>query len=243
MAMDDFQKKLFVQLNDDSPAVREKALDTLVKSLKNAGQTFRDLLHEFEQGEAAQKDYAELDVKYQEALAHNAQWALRDQATQQQLAQLTQENAALKRRVMAFKTISWVRLNRKMAALYAALLAVAVFGYCDYTAVPWPGAANASLETLALNAKWGEWFDRPFIATAGDKPVWVMLRGELNNSSFLDKSGRPIVMRCLHVFAVPAEPDSGEFRRVDPYSFFGWLRWPERVVQCQPSPDQKEALR
>jgi hypothetical protein len=241
--MDDFQKKLFVQLDDDSPAVREKALDAFVKSIRNARRSCRDLLREFEQGEAAQKNYAELDIKYQEALAHNAQWAQRDQMMQRQIVQLQQENATLKRRVTVFKSISWMRLNPKQAALCAVMLVAALFGYRHYTFEPWPDAADAGMHILATNAAWGEWFDKPYVATVGNKPYWVLLRGNIDTSSFSDSKGRPVAMRCLHVFAVPAEPDSGEFRRTDPYSFFGWVRWPERLVRCQLSPDQKEAQR
>ena len=242
-SMDEFQKKLFVQLDDDGSAVREKALDTFVKSLKAAKQSFRDLLHEFEQGAEAVKNYAELDVKYQEALAHNAQWTQRDQAMQQQVAQLQQENAALKRRVAIAKTTSWLRRHKVRAAVLAVLPVVAVCAYYKYTIQPWPEAADAGLRSLAHNTAWGDWFDKPFVSTVGNKPLWVLLHGEINRSSFSDNKGRPVVMRCLHVFAIPAEPDSGAFLKVDPYGFFGWVRWPERVVQCQPSPDQKEAQR
>jgi hypothetical protein len=239
--MDDFEKKLFVQLDDDSAAVREKALDALVKRLKAAKQSFRDLLLVIEQGAEAQQKYAALDVQYQEAVQHNAQWEQRDQAMQQDIARLQHENAALRRRVAVQKSLAWLRFNRMKLGLGAALLACAIAAYEKYAVEPWPAAADAALRSLARGASWGEYFDKPFVATVAGKPMWVLLRGEIDASSYADTTGRKVVMRCVHVFAVPAEQDSGEYRSADPYLFAIWMRWPERLVNCQPSPDQKEA--
>jgi hypothetical protein len=222
--MDDFAKKLFTQLDDDSPAVREKALDAFLKSLKAAKQTFRDLLHEIEQGAEAKQKCAALDAKYQEAVQR-----------------LRQVKGA--RRSMLRTAMSWVGRHKLKIALCAALPVAGLCGYERYAREPWPDNADAGLRSLVRNAAWGDQFDKPFVSTVANKPVWVLLRGEINAVSFSDPKGNPVVMRCLHVFAVPAEPNSGEFRRVDPYGVFGWVRWPERLVQCQPSPDQKEAQR
>jgi hypothetical protein len=205
--MDDFAKKLFTQLDDDSPAVREKALDAFVKSLKAAKQSFRDLLHEIEQGAEAKQKCAELDAKISRSRA------------------------------------PWVGRHKLKIALCAALPVAGLCGYERYAREPWPDSADAGLRSLARNAAWGDQFDKPFVTTVANKPLWVLLRGEINAASFADPKGNPVVMRCLHVFAVPAEPDSGEFRKVDPYGVLGWVRWPERIVHCQPSPDQKEAQR
>jgi len=125
----------------------------------------------------------------------------------------------------------------------ATLLAVAIFGYEQYVVEPWPASADAALRSIARGATWGEWFDKPFVTTVAGKPMWVLLHGEIDASGFANTRGQTVVMRCVHVFAAPAEPDSGEYRSADPYLFSIWLRWPERAVQCQPSPDQKEAKR
>lgn len=242
--MDDFDKKLFVQLDDDSPAVSEKALQTLAKRLKASKQSFRDLLHEIEQGAEAQQKYAALDVQYQEALQHSAQWAQRDQAMQQDIARLQQENGALRRRVAVQRTLSWFRFNRMKLAVGSALLVGSLITYERYLVEPWPASADAALRTIARSATWGQWFDKPFVAPSiAGKPIWVLLHGEIDADDFEDSTGQPVVMRCVHVFAAPAEPDSGEYRSADPYFFSLWRRWPERLVHCQPSPNQREAQR
>jgi hypothetical protein len=241
--MDDFSKKLFAQLGDTTEAVREKALDALVKHLSNPEQWFPDALLKIEQGSEAQRKYVELDIKYQEALQHNAQWTQRDQAMQQQVVRLQQEIAVLKRRVAVQASLAWLRFNWMKVAVGAALLVAAPFGYQQFFAEAWPEAADAGLRSLARATVWGEGFERPFVATVAGKPMWVLLRGEINTSAFADAKAHAVVMHCVHVFAAPAEPNSGQYRSVDPYWFFGWLRWPERVVHCQPSPNPKEAQR
>jgi len=42
--MDDLEKKLFAQLDDDMPGVRSNALEALREHLKAAGRTFRDFV-------------------------------------------------------------------------------------------------------------------------------------------------------------------------------------------------------
>jgi hypothetical protein len=237
--MDDHAKKLFVQLDDDFPGVRVQALDALRDYLKKAGQSLRDVLHDIENAIPAQR-YSDLETKYNgvvddynKAVQQNAQWALSDQKKEQAIA-------ALRREVMVYKGLVWLRLNRTRIALgavgLAALLAAALH---DYN--PPPPAAEAGLRAVANAAVWDQGFNTPFVTQIGGDPYWIMLRGDTDTDAFSDRQGRTISMRCLHVFAAPAQADFGQFRKPQPYALFGfgWLRWPERVKQCRPAPNQE----
>jgi hypothetical protein len=234
--MDDFEKKLFVQLDDDFPGVRVQALDSLRDHLKKTGQSFRDILHEFENSIPQQK-YADLEAQHNTALQHNAEFAQRDQQQEQKIAELS-------RKVALYKAVASVRLNWRWAAGLAVLPVIGWFGYQFLVAPAWPENADSGLRHMASSeVVWGQWFDKPFVKTIAGKPLWVLVQGQVDSTNFSDKDGRAIVMHCLHVFAAPAEPDSGAYVKPQPYGLFGWLKWPERVVHCTPAPNQNEASR
>jgi hypothetical protein len=237
--MDDHAKKLFAQCDDDFPGVRVQALDALRDYLKKSSQTLRDVLHEIETAIPAQK-YSDLETKYNgavddynQAVTENAQWVQRDQQQEKAIA-------ALRREVMTYKSLVWMRLNRKRLIGGAVMAAAALFASLHDFGT-WPPSVDAGLRSLANNAVWDQGFDKPFVAKIGDKPYWVMIRGDTDTGSFSDRLGHTISMRCLHVFAAEAEADSGQFRKPHPYALFGfgWLSWPERVTQCRPAPNQE----
>lgn len=238
--MDAHGKKLFVQLDDDFPGVRANALDSLRDHLKKAGQSFRDILHEIDTAISAQK-YAELETNYNQALQDNAAWVQRGQQQDQKIAQHEKTISDLRRKVAFYKGLRWTLRNWIWLGACALLPVVGWFAYPYAMAPAWPDAATAGLRSAAMTMRGGASSDKPFVSVIAGKPYWVLLRGETDIASYADKDGRALAMRCLHVFAVPAEPDSGAFLKADPYTWFGQLKWPERVVHCTPSPTQEAA--
>jgi hypothetical protein len=239
--MDDHAKKLFVQCDDDFPGVRVQALDALRDYLKKSGETLRDILHDIETAIPQQK-YSDLETKYNgvvgdynKAVLENAQWVQRDQQQEKAIA-------ALRREVLTYKSLVWMRLNRTRL-IGSAVIAAGVLFAALHDFEEWPASVDAGLRSVANNSVWGEGFDKPFVTKIGDKSYWVIVRGDTDTRSFSDRQGHTISMRCLHVFAAQAQADSGQFRKPHPYALFGfgWLSWPERVTQCRPAPNQEVA--
>ena len=239
--MDDMTKKLLAKCDSSFPGERVNALDLLYDHLQKIGQKFSDLVHEFEQAIPAQK-YADLEQLYTNAVKDNTAWAQR-YSEQEKLLDATARQLAIYKYACRIKA-NWHALASALAGA-TVLLAAAVFGYQRWTAVPWPDRGDADLRSLAGNVTWGLSFDQPFVATLGGRPYWLLLRGDVDTSSYVDGSGRHVVMRCLHVFAAPADAASGQYRAPNPYGLFGfgWLQWPERYAACQKSPDQSLAQR
>jgi hypothetical protein len=234
--MDDFEKKLIAQFGDDFPGVRVQALDSWRDYLKKNGRTVNDVLHEFETSISQQK-YAELEAQHNTALQHNTEFAQRNQQQEQKITELS-------RKVALYKVVATVQLNWRWAAGLAVLPIIGWCGYQYFLARSWPDNADSGLRHMASSeVVWGQ-FDKPFVKTIASKPLWVLVQGQVDNTNFADKDGRPVLMRCVHIYAVPAETaDSGEYARPQPYGLFGWLRWPERAVHCTPAPNQTEASR
>ena len=239
--MDDMTKKLLAKCDSSFPGERVNALDLLYDHLQKIGQKFSDLVHEFEQAIPAQK-YADLEQLYNNAVKDNTAWAQR-YSEQEKLLDSTARQLAIYKHACRIKA-NWHALASALAGA-TVLLAAAVFGYQRWTAVPWPDRGDADLRGIASNVTWGLSFDQPFIVTLAGRPYWLLLRGEVDASSYVDGSGRHVVMRCLHVFAAPADAASGQYRAPNPYGLFGfgWLQWPERYAACQKSPDQSLAQR
>lgn len=223
--MDAHEKKLFAQLDDDTAGVRGNAFEALREHLKAGKRTFRDLLADLDNAMSpARAD--ELEKKLAEYIAANAKAAKRD--------------AALTREIATLKAALWIKTNWKMVGAGAAALVVVVTGYWSYQRY-WSRseAVTAGLHATAAGATWGEGWGEPFAARIGGEPYWLMFRGDLDGSSYSDGHGRPVEMRCLHLYATPAQPDSGEFRKPSPRNFLGWVNWPELATQCKPSPVQR----
>lgn len=222
--MDDLAKKLFVQLDDDMPGIRGNALDALREHLKKAGRTFRDIVADIETALPLAKA-EELEKKLADYMTANAAAARRD--------------AAQRREIATLKAALWVKVNWKITGSVAAALLVAVTGYWAYERY-WSrsDAVNAGLRAAVAEAAWGEGWSEPFVSRVGGEPYWLMLRGDIDASSYTDRHGRPVEMRCVHLYATPAQPDSGRYLR-PPRNFLAWLNWPELAMQCRPSPNQQ----
>ena len=94
--MDDLEKKLLLQLDDEMPGVRTNALEALREHLKKQGRTFRDLVADLENAMSAAK-VEELEQKLAEYVKANAAAQKRDadQRTRNQNAQSRAEGGAV----------------------------------------------------------------------------------------------------------------------------------------------------
>jgi hypothetical protein len=234
--MDDMTKKLLGKCDSQFPGERVNALDLLYDHLQKGGQTFAGLVHEFEHAIPLQQ-YADLEQRYNTAAQDNAAWVQRGQQQDQEITQL-------RRAVAALKAAVWLRLNWKQVAFIAAVPVVAWIAYVRLTAPTWPDGADIGLRA-AVGSVPAAQFGRPFVTRLQGKPYWLLIRGEVDSTSFANDQGHLVAMRCLHVFGAPEEQDSGQFLKPQPYSLFGfgWMSWPERLVQCSPVPEQGEAVR
>ena len=61
------------------------------------------------------------------------------------------------------------------------------------------------------------------VSSIGGEPYWLMFRGDIDASSYSDNHGNPVEMRCLHLYAAKAQPDSGQYRKPSPRNFLGWV--------------------
>ena len=206
------------------PGVRQNALEAWLEHLKKAGRTVRDVVADFDNAMPPAKA-EELEKKLAEYLKANEAAKKRD-ATQ-------------RAEIKALKAAVWVKVNWKITGSVAAALLVAVTGYWAYERY-WSrsDAVNLGLRAAVAEATWGEGWGEPFAARIGGEPYWLMFRGDIDGSSYSSRDSKPVEMRCLHLYAAPADPTFGEYLKPSP-RFLGWVRWPELAVRCWPSPDQR----
>jgi hypothetical protein len=223
--MDAVEKKMFLQFDDDMPAQRSNALEMLREHLSKAGRKFRDFVADLENAMPAAKA-EELEKKLAEYIEANAKAQKRD-GTQ-------------KREIAALKAALWVKVNWKISGAVAAGLLVVGVGCWSYERY-WSRseAVNAGLRAAVASATWGEGWGEPFAARIGGEPWWLLYRGDLDDSSYSNNHGNIIEMRCLHLYAAPAHPYSGQFFKPSPRNALGWVTWPELAMQCKPSPNQR----
>jgi hypothetical protein len=220
--MDDTARKIFLQLDDEMPGVRANALEALREHLKAAGRKFRDLVADLE-GAMTAGEAAELRQKLAEYVKAN------DKAKH--------EVARLK---AALKAALWIKANWKICGgVAAALLAVVVFYWAYERYWSRSEAVNAGLRAAVAEATWAEGWGEPFAARVGGEPYWLMFRGDIDASSYSDSNGRPVENRCIHLYAAPASPYSGEYYKPSPRNFLGQVSWPEVAMKCRPSPNQQ----
>lgn len=223
--MDDLEKKLFAQFDDDMPAVRSNALESLRERLKAAGRTFRDMIADFENAISPAK-IEELEKQLEEYRKANAAAEKRDASQQREIA--------------ALKAAVWVKTNWRMVGAGAAALLGVVTGYWSYERYfSRSDAVMAGLRAAVASATWSEGWSEPMAARIGGEPYWLMFKGDIDASSYSDRYSRPVEMRCLHLFAAPARPDSGEYLIPSPRNFLGWVKWPELATHCERSPNQQ----
>lgn len=224
--MDDREKNLFVQFDDDMPAVRANAFEALREHLKKADRKFRDLVADLDNAMPADKA-AELEKQLADYVKANEAAQKRD--------------AAQRREIATLKAALWVKVNWKISGAVAAGLLVVVSGIWSYERY-WSrsDAVEAGLRAAVASAVWGEGWGEPFAAKIGGEPYWLMYRGDIDASSYSDGHGKTLEMRCLHLYAAPAEPyAAGQFLKPAPRDFLGWVRWPELAMRCKPSPNRQ----
>jgi len=223
--MDDLEKKMFLQFDDDMPAQRCNALEMLREHLNKAGRKFRDIIADLDNAVPPAK-LEELETKLADYVKANAAAQKRDAKQRSEIATL--------------KAALWVKVNWKISGAVAAGLLVVIAGACAYERY-WSrtDAVNAGLRAAVVSATWGEGWGEPFASRIGGQPWWLMFRGDIDDAHYSDNHGNPVEMRCLHLYAAPAEPYSSQFFKPSPRNFLGWVSWPELAMQCKPSPNQR----
>lgn len=226
--MDDRDKKFILQF-DDLPAVRQNAFAAWCDQTDKAGRKFRDFVADYESAlPPAKAD--ELRQKLDECAKAN-------EKAQKNEASLKRDVAKLKAEL---KAALWVKANWKWIGAGAVALLVVAGGYWSYDRY-WSrsDAVNAGLRAAAASATWNEGWGEPYAAKIGGEPYWLLYRGEIDESSYSDNHGRTVEMRCLHLYAEKAQPDSGQFFKPSPRNSLGWMKWPELAMNCKPSPNQR----
>jgi hypothetical protein len=251
--MDDLAKKLFVQLGDASKAVRDKALDALVKRLPDAARFFPDAMLKIEQGER----YAALEVDYHRVLQDNARLVQEKAHDQNEIARLSRELAN-------YKALVWGWVNKTRLGVLAGCAMIPFIAWFGFEYAARVDAANSKYPVTTadnLAANWPNlpgWpanvstppEDKPFVMNIGSEEWWVLIHIVYDLSHYADKSGNPAPMRCVHVYGVPVKYGASQILRDDAYDVLGQIRWPERSMICSPPrvpiaglPNNKEASR
>lgn len=233
--MDDTERKMFAQFDDDMPAQRVNALELLREHLqkKTPRQFFRDFIAEIE---AAEKTAAR-GVELEKEVAVLKQASAADhQNFNQRYNKLAADYASLQRRINLLLPVKrhWKRLA---AGLAAPVIAAGLWCFYPTETAAHRAAVDAEFKELAATLKWapgGEYSD-PVVILAAKQPYWVIARFDAN-SAHENAGGAVVTVQCVHLYAAPAEPDAGVFLKPHPYSLFGfgWLRWPERGTDCKP---------
>jgi hypothetical protein len=223
--MDDLAKKLFAQMDDEMPGVRANALEALREHLKKLGRTFRDLVADIENAVSPAK-LEELEKKLADYIKANAEAKKRDEKQRREIAEL--------------KAALWIKANWKwVGAGVAALLVVATGTWAYERYWSRSEAVNAGLRAAVVSATWGEGWGEPIAARIASEPWWLLFRSDLDESSYSDNRGHPVEMRCLHLYASPAQPYSSQFYKPSPRNSLGWVSWSEVAMNCKPSPNQR----
>jgi hypothetical protein len=228
--MDDLEKKLLKQCDDEMPAVRQNALEALREHMlkQTPPRHFRDLVADFDNAMPPAKA-EELQKKLAEFIKANAAGQKRDADQQREIAKLKAD----------LKAALWIKANWKIIGAVTACLLVVVSGIWSYERY-WSrsDAVNAGARATVASATWGEGWGEPVAAKLGGESWWLMFRGDTDASSYADSRGKPIEMRCMHLYASPALPDSGQYIKPSP-RFLGIVTWPELATVCKPSPNRQ----
>jgi hypothetical protein len=229
--MDDTERKIFVQLDDDMPAQRANALEMLREHMKKKTppRYFRDIAQE---DETAAATIAALQAQVQQEQQLNAQ---NQQNFTQQYGKLQADYVRLKRLV---DPVLWAQKHWRFLAPAAAVPVIAALLWCVYPTETRAHheAVDDSFNALAAGTPWHAGGDlRPVVRTADGQPYWVTARFDANAAHY-NAEGEAVTVQCVHLFAAPAVADAGVYLEPHPYSLFGlgWLTWPERGVSCKP---------
>lgn len=223
--MDDREKKLMQQLDDEMPGVRANALESLREHLNKGGRKFCDLV-------------ADLENAVSPAAADELRETLAEHVKLNQAAK--RNDAIYRAEIKALKAALWVKGHWKISgAVAGVVVAVAVGGWAYQHYFSRSEAVNAGLRAAVLSATWGDGWGEPVAAKIAGEPYWLMFRGDIDASTYSDNHGNAVEMRCLHLYAAPAEPYSSQFVKPSPRNFLGWVKWPELATHCKPSPNQR----
>jgi hypothetical protein len=215
--MDSHEKKLFARFDSSFPAERANAVELLHAHLTGNGRTFRDIIAEIEQSEA-------LIAKLKSA---NERW-------RKSFAALVVATTGLR------NLREWIAFNRKRASVGAVVLVAGAVLFHFYGPGTGPAAVAAreatekAMHELATRWNWGEGESEPHVYTLAGHAWWVIARGDTKADSHADATGQAVELHCIHLYARPAEADSGAFLKPVPRSLpWGWFSWSEQAVDCK----------
>ena len=227
--MDDVERKMFAQFDDDMPAQRVNALEMLREHLKKQKRGFRDIVAEIETAAGAAAKITALEAENIQARQINAQ-------AQAAYNKLAADHAALRRRLNA---LLWLKKHGRGLAVAAAVPLIAGAAWCFYPTetAAHRAAVNARFNAVAGDIRWqaAAVDDAPVVVNlAAGEAYWVAVRFD-QNTAHENAAGEPVTVRCVHLYAAPAVADAGAYLKPHPYSLFGfgWLTWPERGTSCK----------
>ena len=118
--------------------------------------------------------------------------------------------------------------SRRAAAIGALILATGAGGYVMQRE---PAISPAGLEQLAVLAKATPWASgrmRPVVRVLDGNPWWVVLEGDDDNSSFVNKTGDVLTLHCFRYYARPATATFGNYLKPGSDD-----HWQERGRDCR----------
>lgn len=163
-------------------------------------------------------------------------------------AALARGNTALTASVASLRAALWFTVNWRKVASVAVAAAIASGGsWWWWTAQAAPdqqsaatvadparAALEAAMRDVLGGMRWGGGDTAPRVVTVGGTPMWVVVRGSVDEHSHADARGQPIARHCLQLYASEAVRDAGAFVTPSPYLAFGvGMKWPMRAAECR----------
>jgi hypothetical protein len=225
--LDDTEKKMLAQCDDDMAAQRVNALEMLreYNLKKKPPRKFRDIVADIENS-VPRKELEDTEKRLDEALEANQTLARK--------LMLANAQASVKRGVVK------VRLYWRKVALCAVVPALALTAW-----ELWPQPANAQREAAkaafqkhaeATRYEKTESDSVPAVLRVDAEPYWITVRHTEDRTGYRDAKGLPVTVQCVRIFAEKAVPEAASYRKARPYAFWGlgWLTWPEVWADCKP---------
>jgi hypothetical protein len=235
MNFSDTERKVFALLDSSNAGEREAALHqihALLAKRVTAGLPLRPF-HELDETHVPLADHEELKQQFDEAATV-----------------LNDVTAKYDKLLLKYRTINagrtallWLQMHWKRCATVGVLLAGAGGGFCYWDRQAHEADRNAAnaqmakaLDRIAAlqNLRYEGDYSSSSVVQIDGKPYWAMLYGVTEQGSYTDANGRPVTLHCLRLYAEPAVSDlPGAYRAPRPFNALGWLRWPERAVNCR----------
>jgi hypothetical protein len=236
--MDAIEKKFIPQLDSPVESVQRMVLSQLQTHHEDTGRSWRGMVAE---GEVLEKTVAQQTADIAALSRHNAQL----QAANERWRKMFVSWEAAARQVRRLREC--IAFNRGRVLAGTSVLACAAVGFNFFGPQTWPAAVvereavDKDLGRFGTEA-WAEGESEPRIYRVGNKPYWVILRGDSETETHANDKGQAVLLQCVHIYAKPAEADYGVYIKPVSRSGFGWFSWPERVKLCK-SPGNSAPMR